>query len=83
MQVFCTISLDNLVPLGASPMSDPFLDDGEQERSDHWSGDTAISRRLMARNRSALMRTMSKYPEYEVVQCKTDPKANMKLSSAH
>ena len=36
-------------------MSNPFLDDGERERSDHKRGDTAISRRWMARNRSALV----------------------------
>ena len=34
---------DNLVPLGASPVSDPFQDDGERERSDHISGDLALS----------------------------------------
>ena len=28
------LTLDNLVPLDASPVSDPFLDEGEQERSD-------------------------------------------------
>ena len=50
-----TISLDNLVPLGASPVSDPFLDDGERERSDPGRADTAISRRWMTRNRSALV----------------------------
>ena len=36
---------NNLVPLGGSPVSDPFQDDGERERSDHVRGDTAISRR--------------------------------------
>ena len=36
---------DNLVPLGASPVSDPLQDDGEQERSDPGRGDMAISRR--------------------------------------
>ena len=50
-----TISLDNLVPLGASPVSDPFLDDGERERSDPGRADTAISRRWMTCNRSALV----------------------------
>ena len=49
-----TISLDKLVPLGASPVSDPFLDDGERERSDPGRADTAISRRWMTRNRPAL-----------------------------
>ena len=54
-----TISLDKLVPLGASPVSvsDPFLDDGERERSDPGRADTAISRRWMARNRPALVGT--------------------------
>ena len=31
--------LDNLVPRDASPVSDPFLDDGERERSDPGRGD--------------------------------------------
>jgi hypothetical protein len=50
-----TISLDNLVPLVASPVSDPFLDDCERERSDPGRADTPISRRWMTRNRSALV----------------------------
>ena len=37
-------------------VSDPFQDDGERERSDHIRGDTAISRRYMTRNRSALVK---------------------------
>ena len=54
-QVFLTISLDNLVPLDASPVGDPLLDDVERERSDPGRGDTAIYRRCMARNRSGLL----------------------------
>ena len=54
-QVFLTISLDNLVPLDASPVGDPLLDDVEQERSDPGRGDTAIYRRCMARNCSGLI----------------------------
>ena len=50
-----TISLDKLVPLGASPVSNPFLDDGERERSDPGRADTAISRRWMTLNRPALI----------------------------
>ena len=49
------ISLDKLVPLGASPVSDPFLDDGERDRSDPGRADTAISRRWMTRNRPVLV----------------------------
>ena len=38
-------------------MSDPFQDDGEREQSDHVRGDTAIFRRYVTRNRSALFQT--------------------------
>ena len=47
----------NLVPLGASPVSDPLQDDSERERSDPGRGDTAISRRWMTRNHPALVYT--------------------------
>ena len=50
-----TISLDKLVPLGASPVSDPFLDDGERERSDPGRANTAISWWWKTRNRPALV----------------------------
>ena len=41
-KVFLTLSLDNLVPLDASSVSDPFLDDGERERSDPGRGETGF-----------------------------------------
>ena len=43
------------MPLGASPVSDPFLDDGERERSDPRRGETGFYRRCMACNRSPLV----------------------------